>query len=166
VTPGNARALLAGRAAEQLTFREATAGAGGSEESDLGRATVLATRLETDYGLGDFGLVCIPGASSGRDLLLLDTLRSAVGGTIDRAYAAAPELLRQNQHALEALAKALFGAGYLDRADIQSILVHSPLGTQTMTVPPKPSMRRATIRPSPAPRPPTPPSRIRHKKSS
>ncbi|HMJ30618.1 MAG TPA: AAA family ATPase, partial [Xanthobacteraceae bacterium] len=128
--------LLAGRAAEQLTFGEATAGAGGSDESDLGRATMLATRLETDYGLGAFGLVCIPGGSSGRDLLLLDTLRSAVGGTIDRAYAAALELLDRNQHALEALATALFGAGYLDRADIQAILVHSPLGAQTMAVVP------------------------------
>ena len=129
-------ALLAGRAAEQLTFGEATAGAGGSEGSDLGRATQLATRLETDYGLGTFGLVCIPGGSSGRDLLLIDTLRSAVGDTIDRAYAAALELLRQNQHALEALATALFGAGYLDRADIQAILVHSPLVTQTTAVAP------------------------------
>jgi cell division protease FtsH len=129
-------ALLAGRAAEQLTFGEATAGAGGSDESDLGRATALATRLETDYGLGAFGLVCIPGGSSGRDLLLLDTLRSAVSGTIDRAYAAALELLRQNQHALEALATALFGAGYLDRADIQAVLVHSPLGTKPAAMPP------------------------------
>ena len=129
-------ALLAGRAAEQLTFGEATAGAGGSDESDLGRATMLATRLETDYGLGAFGLVCIPGGSSGRDLLLLDTLRSAVSTTIDRAYAAALELLRLNQHALEALASGLFGAGYLDRADIQAILVHSPLGAQTMAVVP------------------------------
>jgi cell division protease FtsH len=129
-------ALLAGRAAEQLIFGEATAGAGGSDESDLGRATMLATRLETDYGLGTFGLVCIPGGSSGRDLLLLDSLRSAVSGTIDRAYAAALELLRQNQHALEVLATALFGAGYLDRADIQAILVHSPLATHTMAVVP------------------------------
>lgn len=129
-------ALLAGRAAEQLIFGEATAGAGGSDESDLGRATALATRLETDYGLGAFGLVCIPGGSSGRDLLLLDTLRSAVSGTIDRAYAAALELLRQNQHALEALATALFGAGYLDRADIQAVLVHSPLGTKPAAMPP------------------------------
>jgi hypothetical protein len=129
-------ALLAGRAAEQLIFGEATAGAGGSEESDLGRATVLATRLETEYGLGAFGLVCIPGGASDRDLLLLDTLRSAVGGTIDRAYAAALELLGQNQHALEALATALFAAGYLDRADIQAILVHTPLGARTTAVAP------------------------------
>jgi len=126
-------ALLAGRAAEQLTFGEATAGAGGSEESDLGRATVLATRLETEYGLGAFGLVCIPGGASDRDLLLLDTLRSAVRGTIARAYAAALELLGQNQHALEALATALFGAGYLDRGEIAAVLAQTPLSTKLTT---------------------------------
>lgn len=125
-------ALLAGRAAEQLTFGEATAGAGGSDESDLGRATALATRLETDYGLGTFGLVCIPGGSSGRDLLLLDSLRSAVAGTIDRAYAVAQELLALNRHALEALAAALFDAGYLDRSDINAVLIHSPLAACTV----------------------------------
>lgn len=124
--------LLAGRAAEQLTFGEATAGAGGSDESDLGRATALATRLETDYGLGTFGLVCIPGGSSGRDLLLLDSLRSAVAGTIDRAYTAAQELLASNRHALEALAVALFDGGYLDRSDINAVLVHSPLTACTV----------------------------------
>jgi ATP-dependent Zn protease len=129
-------ALLAGRAAEELIFSEATAGAGGGEESDLGRATALATRLETDYGLGAFGLVCIPGGSSGHDLLLLNTLRSAVSGTIDRAYADALELLRQNKDALEALATALFDASYLDRADIQAILVHSPIAAQTTAVAP------------------------------
>ena len=129
-------ALLAGRAAEQLIFGEATAGAGGSEESDLGRATVLATRLETEYGLGAFGLVCIPGGASERDLLLLDTLRSAVGGTIDRTYAAALDLLRENQHALEALGTALFAAGYLDQADIRSIMVHSPLDAPTAAAAP------------------------------
>ncbi|MDP2411469.1 MAG: AAA family ATPase [Pseudolabrys sp.] len=129
-------ALLAGRAAEQLVFGEVTAGAGGSTTSDLGKATTLATRLETDYGLGSFGLVCIPGGASDRDLILLDTLRSAVGATIDRAYAAALELLRQNQHALEALATALFGARYLDRADIKATLAHSPLATQIVTLAP------------------------------
>ena len=110
-------ALLAGRAAEQLVFGEATAGAGGSEASDLARATLLATRLETAYGLGFLGLVCIPGDTGNRDLLLFDDLRSVVGRTIDRAYAAALDLLSQNRRALYALAEALLTAGYLDRAN-------------------------------------------------
>jgi hypothetical protein len=126
-------ALLAGRAAEQLVFGEATAGAGGSENSDLARATQLATRLETAYGLGTLGLVCIPGETSDRDLLLFADLRSAVGRTIDCAYAAALEMLRQNRHALDALAAALVAAGYLDRGEIEAVLAKVPLHAKATT---------------------------------
>ena len=122
-------ALLAGRAAEQLVFGEATAGAGGSEGSDLARATQLATRLETAYGLGSLGLVCIPGETGDRDLLLFGDLRSVVGRTIDRAYTAALELIGQNRLALDALAAALFAAGYLDRTEIAAVMKKTPLHT-------------------------------------
>jgi hypothetical protein len=125
-------ALLAGRAAEQIVFGEATAGAGG-EDSDLSRATQLAMRLETHYGLGTFGLVCVAGDTNSRDLLLLDSLRSAVGRTIDRAYAAALDLLGQNRRALDALAGALFDAGYLDRGEIAAVLAQTPLSTKMTT---------------------------------
>ncbi len=126
-------ALLAGRAAEHLVFGEATAGAGGSENSDLARATQLATRLETVYGLGSLGLVCIPGETGERDLLLFGDLRSVVGRTIDRAYAAALDLLGQNRHTLDALAAALFTAGYLDRTEIAAVLKKTPLHTNEPT---------------------------------
>ncbi|HEY4980517.1 MAG TPA: AAA family ATPase [Bradyrhizobium sp.] len=126
-------ALLAGRAAEQLVFGEATAGAGGSENSDLGRATQLATRLETAYGLGSLGLVCIPGETGDRDLLLFGDLRSVVGRTIDRAYTAALDLLGQSRRALDALAAALFATGYLDRAEIAAVLKKTPLHTNEPT---------------------------------
>jgi ATP-dependent Zn protease len=125
--------LLAGRAAEQLVFGEATAGAGGSEDSDLARVTQLATSLETSYGLGSLGLLCIPGGTSQRDLLLLDDLRSTVGRTIDRAYAAALDILRQHRHTLDALAAALFDAGYLDRGEIEAVLRQAPLRTKETT---------------------------------
>ena len=123
-------ALLAGRAAEQLVFGEATAGAGGGEDSDLARATQLATRLETVYGLGSLGLICIPGDSNSRDLLLLEDLRHTVSKTIDRAYTAALDLLGQNRRALDSLAAALFAAGYLDRAEIAAVLKKTPLHTE------------------------------------
>jgi cell division protease FtsH len=134
--------LLGGRAAEQLTFAEVTAGAGGSEEgSDLSRATRLATRLETDFGFGNLGLVCLAGDVGNRDLLMFDKLRAAVGATIDRAYATALDLLAQNRSALDALSAALFAAGYLDRAEIEAILVQTPLCAQTNT--PVPAARHS-----------------------
>jgi cell division protease FtsH len=127
-------ALLGGRAAEQLTFGEATAGAGGvgdggagGVESDLSRATRLAMRLETDYGFGSLGLVCLAGALDNRDLLLFDALRTEVGSTIDRAYATALDILAQNRRALDALTAALLSAGYLDRAEIEAVLAQAPL---------------------------------------
>ncbi len=44
--------LLAGRAAERAVLGTVSAGAGGDSESDLGKATRLAIRIETAFGLG------------------------------------------------------------------------------------------------------------------
>ena len=102
--------LLAGRAAEELVFGDTTAGAGGSEESDLGRATLLALRLESSYGLGASGLVWMaPGGA--HDLVLHRDLRVAVSATLDKAYAAAKKLLTANSASLDALAEALILGG-------------------------------------------------------
>ena len=94
--------LLGGRAAEQITFNEVTAGAGGGSygESDLGRATRLAMQMETAFGLGSLGLISLP--SDSRDLLTLEPLRAAVGSTLDRAYATALEILGRNRRTLDA----------------------------------------------------------------
>jgi ATP-dependent Zn protease len=120
-------AILGGRAAEQIIFGEVTAGAGGVGGSDLNRVTRLAMRLETDYGFGSLGLLCLAGDLTGHGLLIFDHLRTAVGSTIDRAYATALDVLAQNRRALYALADALFSAGYLDRAEIEGILAQTPL---------------------------------------
>jgi ATP-dependent Zn protease len=127
-------ALLGGRAAEQLSFGEATAGSGaGGEDSDLSRATRLATRLETEFGFGSIGLISLEGGLSSRDLMMFDRLRAAVGATIDRAYAVALDVLGQNRPAHNALTDALFSAGYLDRAEIEAVLAHTPLRSQAGT---------------------------------
>jgi cell division protease FtsH len=120
-------ALLGGRAAEQLAFADVTAGAGGGESSDLSRATRLAMRIETEFGLGSLGLVSLEGELNGRDLMVFEPLRNAVRLTIDRAYATALEVLSNNRAALDALAAALFSAGYLDRAEIEAVLAKSPI---------------------------------------
>jgi cell division protease FtsH len=132
-------ALLGGRAAEQLSFgaSEVTAGAGGvgigiGVGSDLSRVTSLAIRLETDFGFGSLGLVCLAGALDSRDLLMFAPLRSAVEGTIDRAYATALGVLARNRLALDALADALFTAGYLDRAEIEAVLAQTPLRSRAL----------------------------------
>ena len=42
-------------------------------------------------------------------------------------------MLGQNRRALDALAAALFTAGYLDRADIEAVLKKTPLHTKEPT---------------------------------
>jgi cell division protease FtsH len=58
---------------------------------------------------------------------MFDKLRAAVGSTIDRAYAMALDVLGRNRRALDALAAALFAAGYLDRTEIGAVLARTPL---------------------------------------
>ena len=125
-------ALLGGRAAEQINFGEATAGAGGTEGSDLDRCTRLAIRLETAFGFGNLGLVCLADGLKPRDLLAFDRVRTAVSSTMDRAYTTALDILDKNRSALDALAITLFSAGYLDRAEIEAVLKQTPVCPQTV----------------------------------
>ena len=118
--------LLAGRAAEVLVFGEASAGAGGSEDSDLGGATRLATRLETAYGLGSSGLLFLP-VDPERQFLLPPEVRGAVATTLERVHQAALDLLVRNRVLLEAIAEALFERGYLDAEAILHVVARHPL---------------------------------------
>jgi cell division protease FtsH len=124
--------LLAGRASEELVFGEGSAGAGGSEGSDLARATKLATELEVSFGLGSFGLLC-PGGERANDLMLFEHLATAVRQSLDRAYAVALAVLAENRRTLDALADALFIGGYLERSEIEAVLVQAPLHTKNTT---------------------------------
>ncbi|WGD50263.1 AAA family ATPase [Bradyrhizobium sp. CB1650] len=137
--------ILAGRAAEQLKFGEATTGAGGtSAESDLVRATSLALRIETAYGYGHTGLVTLAEGQLGDGYLLMtDPLRSATNETLMRAYAKSLSILEQNSQALDALAKALFAGGYLDQSEIAAVIATHPL------VPAIPDFARAMTTPPP-----------------
>jgi hypothetical protein len=118
--------LLPGLASGELVFGEGAVGAGGAQYSDLARATRLAIELETSFGLGSYGLVCV-GDEPAHDLLLFEHLRTAVRGSLDRAYTIALDLLAKHRHTLDTLADALFTGGYLDRTEIDAILAKAPL---------------------------------------
>ena len=121
--------MLAGRAAEQLKFGEATTGAGGtSAESDLARATQLALHIESAYGYGHTGLVTFAeGQINGGYLLMTEPLRSATHDTMKRAYAKTLSILDQNGQSLDALAEALFAFGHLDQSEIAAVIAAHPL---------------------------------------
>ena len=143
-------AILGGRAAEHLVFGEAevTIGSAGSRDSDLARATRLAIRMETQFGLGGLGLVSLSSDLTDTDLLRFDRLRTSVQATIDGAFATALDALGRNRAALDALAAALFNRGYLDRQEIETILAPSSLspasGNQTTILPTQMRARSAT----------------------
>jgi cell division protease FtsH len=121
--------MLAGRAAEQLKFGEATTGAGGaSADCDLVRATSLALRIESAYGYGQTGLVTLSEDQvTDSHLLMNGPLRSATNDTLKRSYTKSLALLEENNRSLEALAEALFAAGYLDQVEIAAIISANPL---------------------------------------
>lgn len=127
--------ILAGRAAEELKFGEATTGAGGtSAECDLARGTSLALRIESAYGYGHTGLVTLSEDQvTDAHLLMNGPLRSATNETLKRSYAKSLALLKQNNRSLDALAEALFVAGYLDQVEIAAIISANPLA-QTKAV--------------------------------
>lgn len=121
--------MLAGRAAEQLKFGEATTGAGGtSTDCDLVRATSLALRIESAYGYGQTGLVTLSEDQvTDSHLLMNGPLRSATNETLKRSYEKSLALLKQNDRSLDALAEALFVAGYLDQPEIAAVIATNPL---------------------------------------
>ena len=89
-------------------------------------------RLETSYGLGASGLMWLA-TENPHDLALHRDLQQAVRATLDRAYAAAKQLLAENRAALDALAAALVEHGYLDRGEIEAVMARVPLATAGTT---------------------------------
>lgn len=121
--------LLGGRAAEELLLAPdaITVGAGGGEDSDLGRATRLAVELETRLGLGDFGLVHVPERSAELMIMRDETLIAAVRRRLDRCHDRARAIVAANRTAAEAVAAALEARGYLDQRQIDALLARHPV---------------------------------------
>ncbi|MGB3541052.1 MAG: AAA family ATPase [Mesorhizobium sp.] len=113
--------LLAGRAAEELTFGTPSAGAGGRPGSDLSRATELAKDMELRFGFGDLGPVFLP---EGIDdpLTTMPDLLASVRRRLDSAMSDAVELLTRNRAALDEVAGRLSMSGYLSATEIAEIV--------------------------------------------
>jgi hypothetical protein len=117
--------LLAGRASEEAIFGTASSGAGGSADSDLGRATAIAVTASTALGLDRRGGLVwrglpdahlLPGALTA-DLALAARVRE----TLDSAYAEACELIQGRVDAVQAVAVALLERHVLDGRDAETI---------------------------------------------
>lgn len=104
---------LAGRTAEHLVIGSPSAGAGGTSQSDLARATLVATALEASFGLGQ-SLIWRGTPEDAAQLLAEDAaLRDRVAAHLRRAEARALTILKANRPLMIETSKALEGAGIL-----------------------------------------------------
>ena len=129
--------LLAGRAAECAECGDPSSGAGGRANSDLARATLLATISDTALGLGDDGAGLVwrgmPDSNRLPDILAANPqLAERVRLRLERAYNGARGLLRTRMPAVRAIAAALMERGVLDGPDAEDIV---RLHTDARTLP-------------------------------
>lgn len=121
------RAILSGRAAEEMLLGVPSGGAGGSHGSDLARATQLACSVVMAAGLDDGPQALLFLAASDdqerfRHLLLMPEVRQRVSAVLSNAYAEALVLVREHRDAVERVAAALVEHGHLSGPEAESYL--------------------------------------------
>jgi ATP-dependent Zn protease len=109
--------MMAGRAAEALVLKRVSGGSGGTDDSDLARATRIASDMERTLGLGvEHPLLYRPHSSAGevcdRDPELAARVHARLEAALDRATA----ILTERTDVFIALIRALFDAQALDEA--------------------------------------------------
>lgn len=113
---------LAGRAAEKELLGSVTAGSGGTSSSDLAGATELATAMEMSLGFSQNAPLLYRATDDRASLLIYNPdIASRVNARLEAAYAKACDLIRQNQKAIETLARELMGHNTLEGAELASV---------------------------------------------
>ncbi|MCK8781892.1 ATP-dependent Zn protease [Rhizobium sp. NTR19] len=115
--------VLAGRAAELLVFKEALAGAGGADDSDLAQATHMALAAETGLGFCEHQpLIYHPTTIAAHQLSVDRELADRVNLRLERAEAVARSILEKHRRALAEIAAALEDVGILSGDEIRRIV--------------------------------------------
>jgi cell division protease FtsH len=140
--------LLAGRVSEELVFEDITTGAG----NDLERATKLARRMVTEFGMSEklgpltFGekqeLVFLGkeiGEQRNYSEHVAETIDSEIKRLIDLAHEKARDILQGRRHTLDLIAAKLVEVETLDADEIKSLLAqqgdHVPVAEEPETAP-------------------------------
>jgi cell division protease FtsH len=120
------RCLLAGRAAEEILFGEPSSGAGGAEESDLAKATMLSVTAIASWGLGRSQPLLWRGAPTATTLhetLARDpTLEREVNALLTRAHEDARVMLTANLPSLMRVVDALLARETLDCDELADLI--------------------------------------------
>ncbi|MCA1032819.1 ATP-dependent zinc metalloprotease FtsH [Bacillus timonensis] len=129
--------LLGGRVAEELTFGEASTGA----HNDFQRATSIARRMVTEYGMSEklgpmqFGQAQGGQVFLGRDINNEQNYSDAIAHEIDmeiqrfikESYERAKQILTENKDKLELIAQTLLQVETLDADQIKHLVDHGKL---------------------------------------
>lgn len=123
--------LMAGRAAEQLVLKRVSSGSGGTDDSDLARATRLAFDMERTLGFGSEHPLLYrphrdPGAVLDREPGLAALVHARLEAALDRATA-----ILKRRPTFHALASALFEAQAMDEKAVLQILTDGDLSPQS-----------------------------------
>lgn len=120
---GRLATLMAGREAEVLILGEAAMGSGGSAESDLAQATLLALREELSFGLGANGPLWFDAAPDPAVWFLRDPgLRARVEARLAGAAEVARGLLETRRQMIESIADAVLERRELEGEALQNML--------------------------------------------
>ena len=152
---GSLAMFFGGRAAEEIVFGKGavTTGAG----NDIERATALARRMVTQFGMSDvIGLMAIGereqevflGREFGSRREVSEQTAQSVDGEvkrlIDEAFATAMRLITANRELLERIALALLDRETIDRDDLALLAGDLPLPPRATLPPPEPAAAPAT----------------------
>ncbi|QSY95930.1 AAA family ATPase [Rhizobium bangladeshense] len=116
--------ILAGTAAEEVTFGTRSAGAGGGRGSDLHKATSIATRMVCSYGMGrslSF-LVEDDHPSMNWSGGVPAAARREIDGILAEQLSRAKSIVRSHLDAVGALARQLLERELVEPDDVQAIL--------------------------------------------
>lgn len=120
--------LMAGRAAEALVLRRVSSGSGGTDDSDLARATRIAFDMERTLGFGtEHPLLYRPHRDPAEVFSREPELAARVHARLEAALDRATAILRRRRPTFHALAKALFDAQAMDEAAVLQILTGGDL---------------------------------------
>ena len=106
--------LLAGRAAEELVFREITTGA----KDDLDKATKIAREMVCSYGMGSLGPIAIDEQYIKHNY---GVLRDEIKRILDYCYKEALKILDENKSLLYHIANTLMEKETMDGEELDEI---------------------------------------------
>jgi cell division protease FtsH len=115
-------AILGGRAAEEVALGSASIGSGGTDDSDLSRATSRVAGMLGSYGLGTSLIYRASSDDATRQMTFDPSFRSKVEEELAGLYQRTSALVRNNLSALTALTEALLDKRIMTADEVESVL--------------------------------------------